>query len=128
MLQLCLHNNMDYTVKGLDKYMRPLDSPTANQGSFIGGLDFNTYVDRNAVTAINLRNFSFNAGTGGTIVLGGVNNQNGLLKVRDSGGTTKVTADNTGITISDGKLTFINSAGGTVLDGSGIVSTVSFPN
>jgi hypothetical protein len=116
----------DFSVVGLDKYMRPLNAPVTNRGSFVGGMDFNTNFDRNAVTAINLRNFNFNAGTGGTITLGGISNKNGLLTVRDAGGITKVTADNTGITITDGKLTFVNTAGGTVLDGSGLVSTVSF--
>lgn len=81
-----------------------------------------------SIHSANIADFSFNSGTGGTLTLGGTNNQSGLMVVKDSGGTNRVNIDNAGVTITDGKLTFVNPAGGTVVDGSGIVSTVSFPS
>lgn len=113
----------DYSVAGLDQYMRPLNSPRNNQGSYVGGMDFNTYFDRNAVTAINLRNFSFNAGTGGTLTLGGTANGNGNFQLKDAGGTTIVTGDNTGLTVNNGSITIKNSGGTTTIDSKGAVST-----
>lgn len=79
-----------------------------------------------AITSAKIDSFSFNSGTGGTITLGGAANGDGLMLVKDSGGTTKVTVDNTGIAITDGKLTFLNSSGGTAIDSAGIVSTNNF--
>lgn len=112
----------------LDKFNRPIDSPVTNNinAPYQGGMDFDSQTDRNIIDNTKLRNFNFNAGTGGTIVLGGVSNGNGVLLVKDSGGTTKVTANNTGIEITDGKLTFVNTAGGTVLDVIGLNSVTSF--
>lgn len=116
----------DYKVAGLDRYMRPLNA--VNQGSFVGGMEFNTFFDRNAVTAVNLRNFSFNAGTGGTIVLGGTNNGNGNFVLRNSAGSTIVTGNNNGITVTNGSITINNSGGTSVLDSTGLVSTANFSN
>lgn len=139
----------DYTDLGLNKNLRSIDSlGSATSRAFVRGSDFDIRNDRGiissakiknlavttakiddlAVTSAKILNFSFNSGTGGTLTLGGAGNGNGVMLVKDSGGTTKVTADNTGITINDGKLTFLNTGGGTVLDGSGLVSSTNFVN
>ncbi len=92
------------------------------------GFEFQSEVNRGAITLNKIRNFSFSSGSGGTLTLGGTDNGDGVMIVRDSGGTTKVTIDNTGILVTDGNITIQNSAGGTVLDSAGIVSTTSFPS
>lgn len=112
----------------LNDLLQPTNSPIAQQQGAVSSYEFSQQNERNTVDLVHIRNFSFSAGTGGTLTLGGASNGNGVLLVKDSGGTTKVTADNAGITITDGKLTFLNTAGGTVLDGSGIVSSVNFAN
>lgn len=118
----------DFSAVGLDRYMRPLNAPVTAPSNFVGGMQFNTNYDRNAVTAVNLRNFSFNAGTGGTIVLGGTNNGNGNFTIKDSLGSTIVTGDNTGLTVTNGSITVKNSSGSTTLDSKGIVSLSNFNN
>lgn len=97
-------------------------------GVVTNGFDFDSQTERNAVSLTKIRNFSFSAGTGGTIVLGGTNNGNGLMLVKDAGGTTRVRVDNAGIVINNGNIIISNTAGGTVVDSAGIVSTVNFPN
>ncbi len=82
----------------LDEFGRPVDSPINNHldAPFQGGMDFDSQVDRNAVTLNKIKNFSFSAGTGGTLVLGGANNDNGLFLLRDANGTVIIKGDNTG--------------------------------
>jgi len=92
------------------------------------GFDLDSEFDRSAITLTKIKNFSFSSGTGGTIVLGGTNNGNGLLRVKDASGGTVVTLDNSGIRVTNGSIIIVNSAGGTVLDSEGIVSTTSFPS
>lgn len=92
------------------------------------GFDLDSEFDRSAITLTKIRNFSFSSGTGGTIVLGGTNNGNGLLRVKDSSGGTVITLDNSGILVTDGNIIVQNTAGGTVIDSEGIVSTTSFEN
>lgn len=70
---------------------------------------------------------SFNQSTGGTIVLGGTANGNGLMLVKDAGGTTRVQVDNTGIIVNDGSITLNNSGSVTMLDSFGLVGTTNFP-
>ncbi len=117
----------DYTKVGLNKHLMPLTAPIAQPGSAVGGMAFNTYYDRNAVTAVNLRNFSFNAGTGGTIVLGGVNNGNGNFIIKDSLGSTIVQGNNQGLTINSGSITINNAEGQLSFDSAGVVSSANFP-
>src|SRR4051812_1585387 len=122
MPQQYLHNNMDnntnkisdFAAVGLDKYMRPLNAPATAPNNFVGGMDFNTNYDRNAVTAVNLRNFSFNAGTGGTLVLGGTNNGNGNFILKDASGSTIVTGNNQGITVTGGNISVQDNSGTTI--------------
>lgn len=137
-------------MNDLDKFGKPVNSPAyrAKNAAFQGGMEFDSQTDRGiirtakirdasitnakigtaAIGTANIGTLTFNEIAGGTAVLGGAANGNGVLLVKDSGGTTKVTVDNAGVTITDGKLTFINSAGGTVLDGSGVNSVTTFPS
>jgi hypothetical protein len=79
-----------------------------------------------AIKDRNLDTFSFDRAQGGTLVLGGADNGNGLFRINDSDGDTIVQGDNTGITITDGKLVVQNSTGQSVIDASGLVSQTAF--
>lgn len=94
----------------------------------------------NSVSDWNLNNISFNKARGGSLVLGGINNQNGLLQVQDAAGNVIIQEDNTGQTFFDtanhplvvvspagfsnfntsgGKLTAIDNNGFHTFDGAG---------
>ena len=138
---------MDLRSIGLDSKFRSITS-LSNRGTFLRAIDFDSQNDRGAVTSVHLQDasinnaklgtavigtanigtLSFNEISGGTATFGGTTNGEGVVNVLDSGDVNRVTLNNSGITITDGKLTFVNSAGGTALDGSGIVSTISFPS
>lgn len=110
----------------LNAQLQPLDSPAARNSGAVSSYDFDSGFDRNVISDAKIRNFSFNAGTGGTIQLGGTNNQNGLLTVKDASGSTIVTINNSGVTVEGGNVTIKNSAGTTILDATGLVSTANF--
>jgi hypothetical protein len=118
----------DFKALNLDSRLISNTSLMNQADRITSSVDFDITTDRNIIGNTKLKNFSFNAGTGGTIVLGGANNGNGLLKVRSAAGGTAAILDNTGLTIFGGNITVINSTGGTFLDSSGIVSTVNFPS
>lgn len=80
----------------------------------------------NAVRDRNLGNISFNKAQGGTLVLGGTNNTNGSLSVKDSTNTEKIILDKDGLVIHGGKITIYNDSDVTTLDSKGIVSTANF--
>lgn len=142
----------------LNQFLQPNDAPVTQNRNFVGGLDFNTRYDRDAVTAMNLKNLSvttakigsaavgnaqlgtavigtaqigtlsFNQITGGTATLGGTTNGNGLLNVKDASGSNIVTLDNSGIMVNNGSITIKNSGGTSIIDSSGLISTANFIN
>jgi hypothetical protein len=133
-------------MKALDPYLRPLNSPIVQNQGAVPAYEFDYRNERGVIRSAQIQDasitnakigtaaigtaqigtLSFNEISGGTATFGGTSNGNGVVLVKDAGGTTKVTMNNTGITIQDGKLTFLNSSGGTILDGSGIVSQANF--
>jgi len=114
---------MDYTNLGLDNKLQPINSPISdNAEKKVTAYDFNSNYERNTITAMNIQNFSFNSGEGGTLSLGGPGNGNGVLSVSDTGGTEHVRLDNTGLTVSDGSITLKNASGTSFVDSSGLVA------
>lgn len=88
----------DYTDIGLDQFLK-----NTNQVSFGGTVtSYNSNFDQNTISGYNIRNFSFSAGTGGTLALGGSLNSNGYLSVRNDSGTEIVKIDTDGISVKDG--------------------------
>lgn len=83
-------------------------------------------ISSNGIRNYNIENFTFDKGQGGTLTLGGMNNTNGSLSVKDSSGNTIITLDNTGETINNGKLTIKDNTGTTIIDGTGLVSSSNF--
>lgn len=88
----------------LNAYLQPMDSPIA-QRQIVDGFQFDAQYERNSVDLAKIKNFSFSSGRGGTLILGGTLNGNGLLQVKDASGSVIAIANNNGI--------FINGASGT---------------
>jgi len=115
----------DYSQLGLNSSLQPINSPVTNSGftaSFIDSYTYNSTNDRNAVSIYNIKNFSFNAGTGGTLTLGGLNDGNGILQIKDSGGTQRVVLNNEGITVNDGSIVIKNSLGSVIMNQTGLTT------
>lgn len=112
---------IDFKAERIDQ--SPLDRPRTQQG-----IDFDYETDRNAVGRTKIKNFNFSSGYGGTIVLGGTANGNGLMLVKDASGATIVTVDNAGIEVEGGNIVVKNANNTTIIDTSGIVSSANFPN
>lgn len=112
----------------LNEFLQPQNAPVTQASEFKNSMQFDSNTDRNSVTFSKIKNFSFNAGTGGTIQLGGTENGNGFLVVKDASGSTMVTIDNTGVTINSGSLTIYNQYGSAVIDAYGLNSQTGFKN
>lgn len=111
----------DYSDIGLNQFL----VPTTNQVSLGGTLnsyDANSAFDAGIISAYNIKNFSFNAGTGGTLTLGGADNANGYLRIVDSGGTQRVLLNNEGVYIYNGSITIENGLGSKIIDGDGLTT------
>lgn len=84
----------------LNDSLLPKDSVLANVGStregYVSPYDWSANHDRNTVTNTFLKDFNFSKGTGGTLVLGGTTNGNGLMQVKNASGTVIIQADNLG--------------------------------
>lgn len=86
----------------------------------------NAKIGTAAIGTANIGTLTFNQISGGTATLGGAANGDGVVSVLGSAGSESVRLDNTGVTINDGKMTFKNSGGTTVMDGTGLVSSANF--
>lgn len=131
-------------VLNLDKYLRAQQSLAAQGSDFIDGPTFDIDNDRNIITNTKFKNISFSKAQGGTAILGGEDDGDGVLQiknaagsvivqgdsegisVKNTAGSTIVQLDSDGITVNDGKITVANSSGSTVLDAGGLVSTNNF--
>lgn len=111
----------------------------ANRYSVVGGYDFDTDNERGVIRSMQIRDasitnakigtaaigtanigtLSFNEISGGTATLGGTLNGDGVLSVRNAGGTEVVRADKDGIVVTANN-------GTTIIDGTGLVSTANF--
>jgi hypothetical protein len=98
----------DHSDINLDSQLQDKSGLATKDRKFTGGYDFKSNYDRGAVTGYNLGNFSFNAGTGGTIVL------TGGMTIKNAGGTTII--DSTGLN-SENNFVFLkkNIGDGTVI-------------
>src|ERR1700693_719328 len=93
---------MEYQVNNgsLNQYLQPSESPVDNSNTkFVNPVDWDILHGRDTVRAMHIQSLSFSNLTGGTAILGGVANGNGLLTVNNAGGTQVVRLDNTGIVI-----------------------------
>lgn len=124
----------DYSSLGLNQYLEP--SAAISNAQFNDAYTYQASLDRGAIDTRNLKNasitnakldtFSFNKGSGGTLVLGGTANGNGIFSLKNAGGTEIIGMDNSGMMINSGKITVKDSNGTTVMDSSGLFSTNVF--
>jgi hypothetical protein len=68
-----------------------------------------------------IASIKWNKAVGGTATLGGADNGNGVLEVKDNADETKVVVDKDGIVVNDGNLTLRNADGELIVSGSGLV-------
>jgi hypothetical protein len=113
------------SLRNYDEFLVHRDSPV-DRGVNVSSLDFDNIYERDVIRSSHIKDFTFNAGTGGTLTLGGTENGNGFLIVRNAAGGTICTIDNTGITVTTGSITINNSAGSTIIDQYGLKSSTSF--
>lgn len=134
-----------YGTLGFDIHLRPKNG-LFSRLEYVPGYDFVTDNERGAITrafmgsasignvqlgtavigTANIGTLSFNQISGGTAILGGTTNGNGLLSVRNQLGNEIVKLDNTGLTVTNGSVTIQNSGGTNVIDATGLVSTANF--
>ena len=88
-------------------------SPVVDRTEITTGFGFDAQNERGVIPAAKIKNFSFNQGQGGTLTLGGVNDGNGVLFIKNDAGGTVVRADGTGIIIN-------SLSGTTVIDSTGL--------
>jgi len=120
----------DYSDLNLNNRLQNVNSLAVRRRgeSFNPPTDFESQVDRGAVTRGKLGTISADVLKGGTLTLGGANNVNGVFSLQDEGGTEKISMDKDGMTVNDGVITIQDSAGSSVIDSSGVVSLTTFPS
>lgn len=113
-------------ILNLDQYGRDKTSLAAQDRDYTQAVNFDIQNDRNIIGNTKLKNISFNRASGGTITLGGAGNGNGVAIVKDSGGTTRVTINNSGINVTGGNISISNALGSTIVDANGLNSIGNF--
>ena len=69
---------------------------------------------------------SFDRAQGGTLVLGGQNNQNGIFSLRNDSDKEKILMDKDGMTITEGNIVIKDKANKTIIDSDGLISNTNF--
>ena len=122
-------------MQELSPFLQPIGSPITSDDS-INAQDFDSSNERGAVTGIfiqdlavgnakigtaaigtaNIGTLTFNEISGGTATLGGTANGDGVLSINDAAGSETVRGDKDGLTVK-------TTAGTTLIDGSGFISS-----
>lgn len=120
---------MSDNVKGYTKYLVATDSIASAERKEYGAYEFGSETFGNiigsrllqdgSITNAKIGTITFNKIQGGTAVLGGTANGDGVLVVNNAAGSSVVTLNNEGITVND-------ESGTTIIDGGGIVSSNNF--
>ena len=79
-----------------------------------------------AITNAKIKDLTWDKAQGGTATLGGLNNTDGILSIRDNANVEKIVLDKDGILINDGKIVIKNDDETTFIDGKGVVSSAVF--
>lgn len=79
-----------------------------------------------AITNAKIKDLTWDKAQGGTATLGGLNNTDGILSIRDNANVEKIVLDKDGILINDGKIVIKNDEDTTFLDSKGLVSSAVF--
>ncbi len=111
----------------LNALLQPTDAPVTSERGTVGYL-WDTTSDRGMVRNMQIQDFTFDKGQGGTLTLGGTANGNGYFQINNSLGSAMIVANNTGITVNDGSIRINNTSGSSTVDGTGVVSVNNFGN
>lgn len=84
------------------------------------------YLSGVPISSAHIQSLSWDKAQGGTAVLGGPSNGNGILEVHDEAGLIKGVWDRDGIHIIDGNIIVENEDGEVTFDAKGIVSSTNF--
>lgn len=117
---------MTYATIGLDSQLRAKDGIAGRPRRFTTGNQFDSQNDANIIDTPKVRTLEFGKLKGGTCSLGGTADGDGVLSVSEQAGTEIVRLDKAGITVNHGSITLNDTAGSTVIDSKGVVSTTQF--
>lgn len=108
-----------------------IDLEVVSKKSLNGELPYilGTEIGTSTITNTNIADFNFDKGQGGTLTLGGANNGNGVLSIKDAFGVEKVKGDNTGLTVN-GANYFVTDRGmsSTIVPNSNLIYDHGFEN
>lgn len=79
-----------------------------------------------AVTAAKIKDLSWDSGYGGTLELGGKDNQAGTFSLKDENELERIKMNKDGVEINEGKVTIKDKTNKTFIDSQGLVSTATF--
>lgn len=79
-----------------------------------------------AITNAKIKDLTWDKAQGGTATLGGLNNTDGILSVKDASNVEKVVLDKDGILINDGKIVIKNNQEVTMIEGGNIIGANVF--
>ncbi len=103
-----------------------VDNIVANSASTNEFVSNSAQLANLVVTNAKINDMSFSKAVGGTLTLGGSGNGNGVFSLKDSAGAEKIAMDNTGMTVSNGKIIIKDSSNTSIIDSTGLVSTSNF--
>lgn len=135
-----------YQDIGLNQYFQPINTPVSSSRGAIESFGFQSGIERSTINTMSIADLAVNnakigsasindakIGTltfsviaGGTANFGGTSNGNGVVSVKDSGGTERVRLDNSGVTVIGGSISVQNDSGSTSFDNKGVVSAQNF--
>lgn len=87
------------TAFGLNQYLMPENSPIAKNQGQVSSYQFDYENESALISSRKIANFNFSQGQGGTLSLGGTNNGNGILLIKNSLGGTAVSGGSAGLKI-----------------------------
>lgn len=121
----------------LNQFYMPIGSPIEeNQGQipsfrfdylYEAGIISSAKIQRASIGTAQIGTISFSQIKGGTAVLGGISDGDGLLTVNNAGGTEVVRLDNNGITITAGTISNVTQTNGTITSGTINNSAIGTP-
>lgn len=88
-------------IIGLNQFLLPENSPISQNQGQTSSYKFDYENESSVISARKIANFSFNQGQGGTLTLGGTNNGNGILLIKNTLGGTAISGGSAGLKMYD---------------------------
>jgi hypothetical protein len=115
------------TKSNLIKDMQILKKRISNLESLLQGQPMGTArIADAAITNAKIKDLSWSKGQGGSLILGGAANGNGIFSLKDASDVEIIGMDNTGLEVKGGKITVKDEDSAIIIDSKGIVSTANF--